>query len=120
MDFTDDQKSQNFSRIVAVIKDVRNNVRITEDWMYDQMEFIKTCREFFPDMSKLNTEVEDPRWRAMAENCELVLSQLVFEIKETGSFSVPLYRLFCENVKKMFEMVMTPDELSQLMSSMGI
>ena len=120
MDFTDDQKSQNFSRIVDVIKDVRNNVRITEDWMYDQMEFIKTCREFFPDMSKLNAEVVDPRWRAMAESCERILSQLVFEIQETRSFSLQQYRTFCENVKKMFEMIMTENELADLMSSMGI
>jgi hypothetical protein len=120
MDFTDDEKTENYCRMTSVINDLRNNVRITEDWMYDQMKFIKTCREFFPDMSKLNTEVVDPRWRAMAENCELVLSQLVFEIRETRSFSLPLYRSFCENIKKMFEMVMTDDELAQMMSSMGI
>jgi hypothetical protein len=120
MDFTDDEKTDNYCRIVSVIKDVRSNVRITEDWMHDQMTFIKTCREFFPDMSKLNTEVVDRRWRAMAENCELILSQLIFEIRETRSFSLPLYRSFCENVKNMFEMIMTPDELAAMMSSMGI
>jgi len=120
MDFTDDQKGENYCRIIASINDIRSNAGITEDWMYDQMKFIKMCREFFPDMSKLNPEVTDRRWRAMAENCELILSQLVFEIRETRSFSLPLYRSFCENIKKMFEMVMTDDELAQLMSSMGI
>ena len=120
MEYTDDQKHANFMRIVSAINHIRNGSRITEDWMFDQMKFIKMCRDFYPDMSKLNVEVTDCRWRGMAENCEMILSQLVFEIMETQSFSVPLYYTFCQNIKKMFETVLTDDEIAQLMASMTV
>lgn len=118
MEYTDSQREDNYMRIVCAIRDIRNGRRITEDWMYEQMKFIQECRDFYPDMSKLNPEVTTPRWRAMAENCEMILSQLMYEIHEMCSFSVQLYLTFCEHIKQMFEMTMSEDDITDLLSKM--
>lgn len=120
MEYTDNQKESHYVRIVSAIRDIRNGVRVTEDWIFEQMTFVKKCRHFYPDISKLNPEITNPRWRTMAENCEMILSQLVYEIDETAFFSVQLYLAFCEHIKKMFEMILTEDELADLMSVMSI
>lgn len=120
MEYTDEEKHANYVRMVEVIRHIRNGGRITEDWMSDQIKFIKMCRDFYPNMSELNIDVTDRRWRSMAENSELLLSQLIFEINETRSFSIPLYCSFCETIKKMFESILSDDEIAMLMSQMTV
>ena len=118
--YTDDQKYSNYNHIIDVIKHIKTGQRITEDWMEEEIAWIRTIRDFYPDMSRLNPEIVDKRWRAMAEECELVLSELIWEINETRKFPIALCLRLHENIKKMFDFQLTDDEIEMLMSRMAV
>lgn len=118
--YTDDEKYTNYNHLVDVIKHIKTGKRITEDWMESEIQWITVIRDFYPDMSKLNTDITDKRWRALAEECEMVLSELMWEIKQTRTFSTSLCLRLYENIKKMFESQMTVDEIQMLMSRMAV
>jgi len=118
--YTDDEKYSNYNHVIDVIKHIKTGQRITEDWMQAEIGWIRTIRDFYSDMSRLNPEIVDKRWRAMAEECELVLSELIWEINETGNFPIALCLRLHENIKKMFDFQLTDDEIEMLMSRMTV
>ena len=120
MEYTDDDKYANYIHVLEVIRHIKDGKRITEDWMESEIRWIKIIRDFYPDMSKLNPDITDRRWRAMAEECELVLSELVWEIQQTRTFPVALCLRLHENIKRMFDSQLTVDEIDMLMAKMSV
>jgi hypothetical protein len=116
MELDEDQKHMNYRVLIDNIKYIRDGQRITEDWISDQIVYLKMCREQFSDMGQMNLEISEKRWRAMAEDCELMLSQLLWEHEETKQLSIELYLKFCENIKRMLAYYATDDDLT---SSIG-
>jgi hypothetical protein len=120
MELDDNQKNMNYRMLIDNINYIRDGQRITEDWISDQIVYLKMCRDQFSDMSQMNVEITDKRWRGMADDCELMLSQLLWEYSETKRMSIELYLKFCENIKRMLAYYATDDDLTSSIDTMSM
>ena len=116
--YTDAQKNENHNHVLTVIEHYYAGGRITEDWIEEQKEFIMTIRDFFGNMEKMNLECQDKRFRALAEECELLLNHLIEEISETMTFTVDIYYRLNLNIQTMIEIKCEDEELCDLMSEL--
>ncbi len=116
--YTVDQKHQNYQRILKTIKYLENNGRITEDWYIKHKELIFTYRAWISDFSILNMDITDPEFRKMAVETERMITTLIGIINVYRFIDPILYLQFAKNIKKMYETVMTEDELNDCMSKM--
>lgn len=115
-DYTDAQKLHNYRLIMELIEHIRNGHRITEDWMDFHKKRILLYRDFFGDLSLMNPDCKDRKFRQLADDTEMTLNHLVWEIQETGYFTVDVYLKLNVNLKMMFEIVNEVDELAELMN----
>lgn len=120
MELDDDEKQANYQALIDSINYIRDGKRITEDWITEQVKYLNVCRDVFPDMTKMNVEISEKRWRGMAQDCELMLSQLLWEHSESKTISVPIYLRFCETIKRMLEYYATDDDLTDSINSMSM
>ncbi len=116
--YTVDEKHQNYQRILKTIKYLENNGAITEDWYYKHKELVFTYRAWIPDFTALNADITDPEFRKMAVETERMITTLIGIINVYRFIDPILYLQFVKNIKKMYETVMTEDELNDCMSKM--
>lgn len=114
VDYTDSQKAQNFKFILDAIHYIRNNGRITEDWMETHKKQIKLYRDYFGDFNVMNPECTDRRFRMLAADTEMTLNHLIWEITETGYFTVDVYLKLNTNLKRMMETFYDMDDVCDL------
>jgi hypothetical protein len=110
----------NYRRLVATIDHFNQKRRITEDWIEEHKKIILEYRRVFPDVSKSNEEVTDRVFRSVATKAELLLSDLIREIKLTRSFNWNDYYELCVCFHKMCELLYTEDELTAMMNGMKL
>lgn len=96
------------------IEYIRNQNRITEDWMEEHKKRILLYRDFFGDINLMNPDCKDRRFRMTAADTEMTLNHLVWEIQDTGYFTPDIYLKLNTNLKRMFEIVYEVDDLSDL------
>ena len=116
-DYTDAEKSYNYTMLMNAIHYHTNNNRITEDWMEDHKKFIMQIRNTYDNFALANIEIKDKRFRLLAENSELILSHLAYEIQTERTFTVVMYFSLCQNLKRMFEIATEVDDLSEMLSA---
>ena len=114
MAYSEDEKANNFRKVLDTIQYIRNGGRITEDWMTEHKRVILYYRDFFGDFNLMNPECKNRRFRMLAEDTELVLNHLVSEIHETGYFSVDMYLKLNSNLKRMMEVFYDMDDLCDM------
>lgn len=114
IEYTDAQKAENFRQILGTIRYIRNQGRITEDWMTEHKKHILHYRNYFGDFNLVNPDCKNRRFRMLAEDTELVLNHLVSEIEETGYFTVEMYLKLNSNLKRMMEVFYDINDLSEL------
>jgi hypothetical protein len=82
--FTEEQKTQNWLQVYNATKFIENDGRITEDWMEEQKYHILKWRDWIPNFSTLNQDVEDPAFRAKCSYAEQIITHLVESIRQTN------------------------------------
>ena len=111
---------ENYRRLVATIEFLKSKKRITEDWMEDHKQIIFEYREAFPNVAQANEEVKDREFRNIANQAELLLSDLVREIKLTRFFTVQDYYDLCMCFYTMCQHLYTEDELCDMLNGMEL
>jgi hypothetical protein len=119
-EYSDGERYTNYKFLENTIRHVRNQERITEDWMEDHKSRIVKYREFWHDMSRLNPEIKEYWFRALAVEAETLLTLLYEEILETKTFTVESYHAFNECVYKMAQTFLEEEDLAEMFSCAAI
>ena len=119
-EYSDDERYTNYKFLENTIRHVRNQERITEDWMEEHKARIIAYREFWHDMTRLNPEIKEYWFRALAVEAETLLTLLYEEILETKSFTVEAYHAFNECVYKMAQTFVDENDLADMFSAAAI
>lgn len=116
MDYSDEDKQTNYEFMIDAIRHVEKGMRITEDWMEEHKDRILVYRDFWPDMSRLNPDVKDHRFRSWAVEVEVLLQSLCMDIKTYKTFFVPDYHRFNMSMRRMAEMLVEDSDFADMMS----
>lgn len=116
MDLSDDQKSNNYQHLKNTLAYIEFKGRITEDWMCEQIKFIRHLRCMYPNISLVSLEITEREFRARACDAELLLQTLCDEIKHLGIITIETYYEFCKNIEYIVDASFADDELCDLFS----
>ena len=116
-DYSDEQKMRNYAMLMNALQHYETRQRVTEDWMEDHKTMIVRIRDFYPNISLANLDIQDRQFRNIADDSEMILSHLISEIQTDKTFTIDLYYKLCKNIKKMFELALQVDDLSELLSN---
>jgi hypothetical protein len=124
-ELTDDQKFANYCRLVSTIHFIEEEHRITEDWMEEQKDYIKTIRNVFAEgFQNLNPEIKTKEFRTTANESETILNNLMMSIQYDKTFKVSQYHSFLVRILKMLKIVCQHhtegDELCEFMQKMSL
>lgn len=114
------EPEENYRRLVSTIEYLNSKKRITEDWMEEHKQIIFEYRNAFPDLSKANEEVKNRDFRNIANKGELLLADLIREIKLTRFFTIEDYYELCMCFYNMCQYLYTDDELNAMLESMKL
>jgi hypothetical protein len=116
--YSEDEKYQNFKQLLCTIDYIQSKKRITEDWMETHKRNIMLYRDYFGDFNKVNIDCKDRKFRKLAEDSEVLLNHLVWEIRETGYFTVEMYLKLIIGFKQMTDIMVAADDLSTMFGEM--
>ena len=115
-EYSTEEKLSNYQFLIDAIRHVEQGKRITEDWMQEHSEKILFYRDFWPDLSLVNPDIKDHRFRAWAVEVETLLSTMCRDIKTYRSFSVSDYHRFNMCVRRMSDTFTEDEDVVELMS----
>ena len=118
--FTDAQKYEHWLQVFNAIQFIENGGRITEDWMEDQKYQILRWRDWFPDFSNINPEIEDSAFRVRCSYTEEIMRQLLYMIKETKTFDPSVYLILLKSIEYIRSSVTTIDDISEWIGMMNM
>ena len=116
-DYTDEQKMDNYTMLMNALRHYETGQRVTEDWMEDHKRMIVRIRDYYPNISLANLDIQDRQFRNIADDSEMILSHLVSEIQTEKTFTLDLYYKLCRNIKQLFELALQVDDLSELLNN---
>ena len=116
--FTDEQKNQNWLHVFNAIQFLEKGGRITEDWMEEQKYHILKWRDWIPNFSTINSEVEESEFRLKCEYTENIMQKLVMMIKETKTFDTNAYLCLLKGIDYIRASVTTVDDISEWLEMM--
>jgi hypothetical protein len=119
MAYTDQQKFQNYQRLLNAISTIENE-EVTEDWVEEHKDVITLYRDWVFDYSTVNPDIKDPQFRNMATSVEKLLTHLLRQVYEEHSFDPAVYLILCRAFLFLAEYTMGKDELSDFMARMTI
>jgi hypothetical protein len=111
---------ENYLRVLETIQSLETGVRLTEDWFHEHIGHILKYRDVFPNIGRINEEIEDIEFRTKASEAEVLLSNLVDEIKKRGTFTTKIYLLLNKRMKDLTEIIVGEDELLEMLGKMGV
>ena len=118
--FTEDQKTAHWLQVYNAIKFLENDGRITEDWMEDQTYHILRWRDWIPNFSTLNQEVEDPTFRQRCVYAEGIMQQLVVMIQETKTFDPSVYLLLLKSIEYIRSSITNVDDITEWITYLSV
>ena len=111
---------ENYLRLLQTIQTLESGATLTEDWFCEHIEHILKYRDVFPNIGRINEEIEDSEFRKKASEAETILSSLVHEIKSRGTFTVKMYLLLNKRMKDLTELIFGEDDLLEMLGKMGL
>jgi hypothetical protein len=111
---------ENYCRLQRTVTFLTNGGRVTEEWMEEHRLHILKYQEMFPNFSQTNQEIDDPDFRKVAQESEVLLSNLVQSIGANRFFNVKFYLMLNQHMIKMCQFIFTEDELELCMSKLSI
>lgn len=118
--FTDEQKTAHWLQVYNAIKFLENDGRITEDWMEDQKYHILRWRDWIPNFSTLNQEVEDPTFRAKCAYAEQIMTHLVESITQTKTFDPSIYLVLLKSIEYIRSSITNVDDITEWITYMSV
>ncbi len=109
---------ENYFRLLTAIKDIETGTRLTEDWFEEHKRHILKYRHEFPNFKEVNKDTRDQTFRRKADETEIILSNLVHEIRVSHIFTPKMYLLLNKRMKELCDIIWGEDELLEMMGSM--
>jgi hypothetical protein len=119
-EYSDDEMHQNYLFLQEAIRHVQSGQRITEDWMEEHKERILLYRDFWHNISLLNPDIKERRFRSLAVEAETLITLLTEEIYYTKTFSVETYHTFNMCMSKMTDAFLDDDDFAEMFSAAKI
>jgi len=114
--YTEDQKFDNYKRLVRDIREIRNGRDLKQT---DVAQFLE-IRNYYSDFQKLNLENKDVKFRRKAYETEQMCRYLQMYLQEHSVLEMSVYVQVLERVRYLFESVLTPEEIADVLESMNI
>jgi hypothetical protein len=111
----DEQKYANYIGLVKTIEFLDKSGRITEDWMETHKQRILEYRDWIPNYSVINPEVEGHEFRYNCDKVEEMIQYSCDCIRIHKTFDVRVYRAMLSGMKYICDEIMTEAELIQCM-----
>jgi hypothetical protein len=111
---------ENYCRLQRTVTFLTTGGRVTEEWMEEHRLHILKYHVMFPNFSQTNEEIDDPDFRKIAHESEILLSNLVQSIRINRFFNVKFYLMLNQHMLKMCQVIFTEDELQLCMSKLSI
>jgi hypothetical protein len=118
--FTDEQKTEHWLQVYNAIKFLENDGRITEDWMEDQKYHILRWRDWIPNFSTLNQEVQDPTFRLKCVYAEGIMQQLICMINQTNTFDPSVYLILLKSIEYIRSSITNVDDITEWIAFMSV
>lgn len=118
--YSEDEKFNNFTRLVNTISFLKDGGRITEDWIEEHKQYILMYRELFPNLNIVNSEIIDSDFREICKKAEVLLAYLYNMVKTQNTFNVKIYGLLNEYILKICKEIFEHDELNDAMEMLLI
>jgi hypothetical protein len=118
--FSDERRQRNYETLVNTISFLENGGRITEDWVEENKDRITLYRECFEDFAKVNPEIDDPSFRRLAEETEVIMSYLYVEVIRTRTFTVNLFLQLNKHILALVSNASQETELLDMFKTMGL
>lgn len=113
--------TKNYIRLLETIEEIENvNFRFTEDWYERHKKYILKYREVFPNFKYINQDTNDKRFRALANDCEIIISNLVRNIRINNSFDLEMYLMLVKNFKTLLEILDEDNNLANMISQLSM
>jgi hypothetical protein len=116
----DTRRYKNYTILVNTISFLESGGHITEDWMEENKDRITLYRECFEDFTKVNPEIQDPAFRKLAEETEVMMSYLYIEVIRTHTFTVKLFLQLNKHILALITAASEDNELSDMFENMGL
>lgn len=119
------QRENNYLQLVVAIEYLKRNGRLTEDWLEESREMIRKYRTWWPNMVFMNQEIQEPNFRKMCGEAELLLTELMRGVQSNDFVNVKLFGIFLNKVKLIIDRVIPDEEkdlsgLEDLMAKLGV
>ncbi len=108
----------NYVRLLKTIQELESGVRVTEDWVEEHKRIILLYRDTFPNFRAVNEEFRDKEFRKKADESEVLISNLVHEIKVSGTINLRYYLILVKHIKIMCDLVWDEHDLSSMLERM--
>lgn len=82
--------------------------------------FIIKMFEYFPELDRINIEIDDKGFRKLAYDSYYLLQGLAYEIKSNRTFNQDNYKLFMFNIYKIYKFIISEDELLALFGNISL
>lgn len=113
--------TKNYIRLLETIEELENvNFRFTEDWYERHKKYILKYREVFPNFKYINQDTKDKRFRALANDCEIIISNLVRDIKMNNQFDLEMYLMLVKNFKTLMEILDEDANLAEMIAQLSM
>jgi hypothetical protein len=124
-ELTDDQKYNNYCRLLNAVNYIEEGQRITEDWMEEQKNIIHQIKSAFQSgFRNINPEIKDKEFRNLAVQAETLSNSLYNSVEYDKTFKVGHYHLFLTKILAMLDIVCKyygeEEELSTFMNKMTL
>jgi hypothetical protein len=108
----------NYIRLLNTISELESGIRVTEDWVEEHKKNILEYREAFPNFRAVNEEFRDKEFRRKADESEVLMSNLVHEIKVSGTINLRYYLILVKHIKTMCDLIWDEHDLSDMLGRM--
>jgi hypothetical protein len=111
---------ENYCLLERTVRFLQGGGRVTEEWMEEHRRHILKYHEMFPNFSQVNEEIRDPTFRKNAEECEVLLGNLIQNIQANRFFNTKFYLMLNQRMIALCQHIFTEDELEFCMSKLSI
>lgn len=121
IDLESDEIEDNYKILESGILFYKTSMPITEEFLEDAKAFILRFADTFNDLSEVNDNVKDYRFRELMVESEEILGYLWNEINDSDMLNTKMFYEFCRKQKQCLDILKKLElDVSDLMSGLSM
>jgi len=120
MEYSNEQRFQNYEKLIKTIHYIESNQRITEDWVEENKDRITLYREWVSNYGLVNSEIKNNEFREIAKQTEEILQILCGQVHQSKAFDIRMYLQLSYCLRFLADNTMNKDELEDFMARLTI